>query len=369
MPSWRDSSIGIVTFGLKQKNDEGKPDKNPLFRFAVLWQVPSSEPRTHYSIIPSFQYSTLLHIRGIERGDHDMSGHYKRVLILADIEGSSGCWSHRASSFRTEEWARACLEMTRDINAVVQALGDSGLELIRIKDFHRTGYNLIPELIDSRAEIIQGYRAGPVPGIGDPGDASGTPGFLAHTLTSRIAQLEMNGEILPEIKLFASSLAPRGIRPIFFSGCPVACSQTRDSIPGISVYPIEKSAGRSRFNIMDWRSGLQKAAVKALENNRTAPYLPTGPMNIIVKMRDGAGIAKKIATRWGLTYREDQIVFDADDMHEVYMHLIRICYLTPAIEKTMPLALWLYSGIGRLGLAWVRRQLKRIEKKSFDSFG
>ena len=199
--------------------------------------------------------------------------------------------------------------------------------------------------------------------------ASGTPGFLAHTLTSRIAKLEINGEILPEIQLFASSLAPRGIRPIFFSGCPVACRQARDSIPDISVYPIDKAAGQNRFNIMDWRSGLQKAAVKALKNNLTAPYLPSGPMNIVVKMRDGAGTAKKVAARWGLKCREDQIIFNADDMHGVYMHLIRICYLTPAIEKTMPLGLWMYNGLGRLGLAWVRRELKRIESEKFDSSG
>jgi len=44
-------------------------------------------------------------------------------LIIADIEGSSGCWSYRASSFMTKDWARACLEMTRDVQAVVQPLG------------------------------------------------------------------------------------------------------------------------------------------------------------------------------------------------------------------------------------------------------
>ena len=328
-----------------------------------------------YSILPF----AIIEIPGTFRIDSNMNDRYKRILILADIEGSSGCWSYQASAFRTGEWARACLEMSRDVNAVVQALFDSGVEFIRIKDFHRTGYNLLPELIDSRAELIHGYRAGPVPGIGAPGDvdavmfigmhaASGTPGFLAHTLTSRIQNLEINGKPLPEIELFASSLAPLGIRPIFFSGCPVACSQARDSIPEISVYPIDKSAGQHRFNILEWRSGLQKAAVKALRNNLTVPFMPEGSMNIVVKMREGVA-TKKIAARWGLKHRENQIVFNADDMHEVYMHLIRICYLTPAVEKTMPLGLWLYNGLGRLGLAWVRRQVKRIESEAFDAFG
>jgi D-aminopeptidase len=308
-----------------------------------------------------------------------MNALHKRILIISDIEGSSGCWNYRASSFMTKEWALACHEMSRDVNAVAQALAECGVEVIRIKDFHRTGYNLIPELIDPRAEIIHGYRAGPVPGIGAPGDvdavmfmgmhaASGTDGFLAHTLTSRIEKLEINGEPLPEIQLFASSLAPRKLYPIFFSGCPVACQQARDSIHDIFVYPIDKSVGQDRFNISGWRSGLQEAAVKSLENNLTAPYLPTGPMNIVVKMREGTAAAKKIAARWGLTCREDQIVFDTDDMRGVYMHLIRICYLTPALEITMPLGLWLYNGLGRFGLAWVRRQLKRFESEACDPF-
>jgi len=307
-----------------------------------------------------------------------MNGQFKSILIISDIEGSSGCWSYRGSSFMTREWAMACVEMSRDVNAVVQALFENGVESIRIKDFHRTGYNLLPELIDARAVIIHGYRTGPVPGIGDPGDAdavmfigmhaaSGTGGFLAHTLTSRIEKLEINGEPLPEIQLFAASLAPRGLKPIFFSGCPVACQQAAASINNLSAYPIDKSIGHQRFNVATWRIGLQQSAVKALGNNRTSPYRPTGPMNVSVKMRTGIDTGK-IARRWGLDCRGDQIVINAADIHAAYMLLIRICYLTPILEKTMPLCLWLYNLWGRLGLAWVRQQLKRIELKAFDSF-
>jgi len=302
----------------------------------------------------------------------------KKVLIIADIEGSSGCWSYRASSFMTKDWAMACVEMSRDVNAVVQALFENGVEAVRIKDFHRTGYNLLPELIDSRSEIIHGYQAGPVPGMGDPGDAdavmflgmhaaSGTGGFLAHTLTSRIEKLEINGEPLPEIQLFASSLAPHGLRPIFFSGCPVACSQAKTGIKNISVYPIDKSIGQQQFAMTDWRAGLAQAAVRALTNNQTSPYLPRGPMRVMIKMRTGAIVTGKIARRWNLVFRDDQIVIDAADIHEVYMHLIRICYLTPTLEKTMTLGLWAYNIWGRMGLAWVRRQIGRIEQTTLNS--
>jgi D-amino peptidase len=182
-----------------------------------------------------------------------MSKRFNRILIIADIEGSSGCWNYRASSFMTPEWSRACAAMTRDVNSVVAALFESGVEHIRVKDFHRTGYNLLPELTDPRAEIIHGYHSGPVPGVGKPKDAqavmflgmhaaSGTEGFLAHTLTSRIARLEVNGEPLAEVELFASALAPFGVRPIFFTGCPLVCEQARAAIPNIFTYSIYKEA-------------------------------------------------------------------------------------------------------------------------------
>ena len=95
-----------------------------------------------------------------------MGDRLTRILILADLEGSSGCWSYTASSFLTDEWCQACLEMSRDVSMVVSALFEAGVKTIIIKDFHRTGYNLFPELIDSRATLISGYRRGPIPGIG-----------------------------------------------------------------------------------------------------------------------------------------------------------------------------------------------------------
>ena len=138
-----------------------------------------------------------------------MAPKYDNILIVADLEGSSGCWSRKAASFMTDEWSLACVEMTEDVNEVVKVLFDAGVKNVTVKDFHRTGYNLLPELIDSRAQIVSGYRSGPVPGLGDPGDAqavmflgmhaaAGTEGFMAHTLTSRIMWLEVNKNPLAE---------------------------------------------------------------------------------------------------------------------------------------------------------------------------
>lgn len=303
-----------------------------------------------------------------------MGDRLTRILILADLEGSSGCWNYTASSFLTDEWCHACLEMSRDVSEVVSALFKVGVKTVTIKDFHRTGYNLFPELIDSRATLISGYRRGSIPGIGNHCDAqavmflgmhaaSGSDGFLAHTMTSRIARLEVNNRWLAEVELFAASLAPWEIRPVFFSGCPVACKQAAGVIQNLDCFPIDKSRGADRFDSTAWRSELARAAVKSLTNHKTIPYEPAGPFNATVTMRDGEAVAAKLARRWKLEQVGAQIRFHSENMDQLYLKLIRLCYLTPAIVKILPLALMIFNLKGRTGIMRARRRLKR-----WDSF-
>lgn len=304
----------------------------------------------------------------------------ENLLIIADIEGSSGCWGYEASSFMTEPWCHACVEMSRDVNAVGRALLNAGVEHIRVKDFHRTGFNLLPELIDSKIKVVSGYRRGPVPGIGDPGNAqavvylgmhaaSGTNGFLAHTLTSRIERLMVNGKPMAEVELFSASLAPWGIRPIFFSGCPTASQQAQQAIANINVYPIDKSKGAENFDAASWRAGLARSAVESLTNVSTTPYTPAGPFEAMIQMRDGKKAAYRLAKRWGLLQRDNQIFINTEDIHTLYLNLIRLCYLTPAIERILPVYLVIYNLWGRIGLAWVRRKLKAQAPVDFRMVG
>ena len=304
-----------------------------------------------------------------------MSKGFKSVLIIADIEGSSGCWSRSAGRFMTQEWYAACIEMTRDVNTVVTGLFEAGIEAVTVQDFHRTGYNLLPERIDSRARVASGYRYGPVPGIGDPQTAkavlflgmhasSGSSGFLAHTLTSRIQRLEVNEKAMSEVELFSASLAPYDVQPIFFSGCPVACAEARERIKGIECYPIDKTRGQKDFHVDTWRTGLKHAAVQSLDNVAVDPYFPEGPYEAVVTMRDGEKAARRIATRWDFDCEGGRVLFSASDFSELYRNLIRLCYLTPVIERILPLALLLHRLQGRIGLAMVRRHAGGAQQAS-----
>ncbi len=268
----------------------------------------------------------------------------------------------------TAKWARACLAMTRDVNALATALLNAGVR-VTIHDFHRTGYNLIREHIDPRAKLVQGYRRGPVPGIGHPGTAeavmfiglhaaSGTDGFLAHTLTSRITHLVVNGRPLTEVELFAASLALYEIQPIFFTGCPVACIQARTAIPGITTFAAPKPFPDGVSGLKEWRQALARAAVGALEAKAPPPFLPPGPFHAEIRFRDGTAAARQVQTRWGFERVGNTILLEADTMAKLYNDLIKAAYLTPLIQMFLPLGLWLHRILGIIGMIWVKSRLR-----------
>ncbi len=274
------------------------------------------------------------------------------------------------SSFLTPSWPEACYKMTLDVAAVVDALFKAGAESIIVKDFHRTGFNILPELINHRAVVDQGYRIGPVPGIGNPLQAtgllmigmhapSGSNGFLAHTLTSRISRLEVNGALMSEAELFSASLAPFGLTPLFFSGCPVACHHVLQKIPGVHCYPIDKSKLQPETSESEWRKSLAETAAESLSNKEHMPFHPAGPFEAVVEMRDGSKTAEKLAERWNLQVSDSRLLLQHNDINQLYNQLMEICYLTPTIRKILPLGLHLFNLRGRLGLSWVRRQLQK----------
>ena len=72
----------------------------------------------------------------------------------------------------------------------------------------------------------------------------------------------------------------------------------------------------------------------------------------------GSLVVGKIAERWKHEYDGDKIFLFADNMKELYDMLIRICYLTPALEKALPFGLHLYNLWGYIGQKLIRLTVK-----------
>lgn len=264
------------------------------------------------------------------------------AYVVADLEGSTGAWTKAHTLLGTSAWQEARLELTKDINAVAQSLLEEGVKEVIVKDFHRTGFNLIPKYLDKRIKLISGYYLGPALGFGDLHGAhfalfvglhaagGNEQGFLAHTLTSRIKEILINGHRVGEAELFASVLAPFQVPLAFFSGCPAACQEVKEKMPWVVTYPIFKDLSldqdkkKKNAYINQLRNGLGQKIKKINHPSELPLFALQPPFDCQVIFQDEEEARRR--NPWGFIRQGKVIKFQADQFLEMYQNLLKIAY-------------------------------------------
>jgi D-amino peptidase len=273
----------------------------------------------------------------------------KIAYVVADLEGSTGAWT-KAHTLLGPEWQEARVELTRDINAVAEALFERSVKGVVVKDFHRTGYNFIPSYLDKRVKLVSGYYNGPAVGygklygadfalfVGLHASGGNGRGFLAHTLTSRIAEILVNGKRIGESELFAPVLSAFRIPVVFFSGCPAACQEVKERMNWVVTYAIPKDplvyqdAEKRRNHIARMREGLGKK-IKEISDPEGLPlFVMNPPFDCRVTFREETEARRLNA--WGFPQNGRDIRFHAEEFLELYQNLLKIAYF-PKLAYTL----------------------------------
>lgn len=266
----------------------------------------------------------------------------KVAYVVADLEGSTGAWTKAHTLLGTPEWQEARVELTKDINTVAEALFEMGVGGVVVKDFHRTGYNLIPRYLDRRVKLVSGYYTGPVVGygklygadfalfIGLHASGGNERGFLSHTLTSKIAEIWVNGKKTCEAELFATVLATFQVPLCFFSGCPTACQEVEERMPWVVTYPIAKDPEiykeekRRQEYIHQSRQGLGEK-IKEVSNPKALPLFSLKPpFDCQVIFHEEAEALRM--NPWGFSQKGKTITFHANHFLDLYQNLLKIAY-------------------------------------------
>lgn len=288
----------------------------------------------------------------------------KIAYIVADLEGSTGAWTKAHTLLATPEWQEARVELTRDLNAVAGALFERGVKGVVVKDFHRTGYNLIPARLDRRVKLVSGYYTGPAVGYGKLHGADfalfvglhaaggNGKGFLAHTLTSRIAEILVNGKRICESELFATVLSAFRVPLAFFSGCPAACQEVKERMNWVVTCAILKDPlvyqdrnKREEF-IHQAREGLRKSilAIPTVEGLPLFAMKP--PFDCQVIFQEEAEARKMNA--WGFPQEGRIIRFHSEEFLEMYENLLKVAYFSRLAYTLRHLAIPLTRVVWRI---------------------
>ncbi|MFP3602964.1 M55 family metallopeptidase (plasmid) [Paraburkholderia strydomiana] len=176
-----------------------------------------------------------------------------KVLISADIEGIAGVFHPEQTRAGNGEYEAARRWMTLEANAAIEGAFAGGATQVWVNDSHGGFRNLLPDLLDPRAQVVLGkprtlgmmagleYGAALVFMIGYHA-MSQTRGILAHTINSfAFARVSLNGEEVGEAGLYGALAEEYGAQVALLSGDDVFADETAPRFPG-ARFVVSKSA-------------------------------------------------------------------------------------------------------------------------------
>jgi len=179
-------------------------------------------------------------------------------MIAVDCEGAACVVGEPGMSLSNScNMTFAKEQVTRETNAAVRALFDSGAKEVVVWDSHGDGVNLIYDQLDQRCEIVLGSgfeRRFPqldesftgVLMIGYHAMAGTANAVLAHTYSSSAYYyIKVNGENVGEIALDAAVAGELGVPLIFVASDDKGCAEAVEFVPWVEKVATKTGLGRN----------------------------------------------------------------------------------------------------------------------------
>lgn len=180
-----------------------------------------------------------------------------RVYISCDMEGITGVtkWDETFITGDEEGFARARLQMTREVNAAVEGAVEAGATEALVCDAHGHGTSLLVEELTPEARLISGFpsRLGMVEGLDGSFDAAffigyhaqaGSPGVLNHSYTGGITHFRINGQVVGELGLGALMAWSQGVPAALVTGDDTTVGEAQRLLGRVKTVCTKESAGR-----------------------------------------------------------------------------------------------------------------------------
>lgn len=263
-----------------------------------------------------------------------------KIFISVDMEGIGGIGTSAMVSSSGKDYATGRKLMTDEVNAVVNAIFQTGPATVLVNDSHGDMQNLLHTELDPRVEYIQSNikPLGMVQGLDSSFDgvifigyhamAGSENGFLAHTGSSVVKGLWINGTEVGEGGLntfFAGSI---GVPVILASGDKTFSEEIK-KLTATRTVITKEAIGASAAKLLHpdvVKKELQTQTIAALKDLKNAKALTVkNPIEFVLKVDTPtrADVAMGIP---GMKRVDGYTIsYQAKNMDEAY-RLIRIVY-------------------------------------------
>lgn len=204
-----------------------------------------------------------------------------KVLISVDIEGVTGINVWNETELDSWEHAQFREQMTRETLAACEGAIEAGATEILVKDAHDSARNIDMTKLPKSVRLSRGWTNSPdamFAGIDETYDAVICVGYhsaagrdgnpLAHTITTRLNYIKVNGELASEFLLNSYIAAGYGVPVVFISGDKMICHEAKKFNPGIETVAVSEGVGGATVSINpDYACELIKEGVKKSLSN------------------------------------------------------------------------------------------------------
>ena len=222
-----------------------------------------------------------------------------KYLVSVDIEGITGVVGKSFSSMSGDNYQLARNYMASDVNAVVDGiLAADRNAWILVKDAHGAATNLDLTKLHPKAHIMQGW--GEIMSMVCPIDKTFTGVFLvgyhaggensnavlAHTMSSSIHKIKVNGKTFNETGMAAIETGIHNVPIAFISGDDHAIREAKQQLGknNLTCVTVKKSMGRDAAISMSLSmaaqaltAGANQATLELLADKRK-PFILTKPL-------------------------------------------------------------------------------------------
>lgn len=234
-----------------------------------------------------------------------------KYLISVDIEGITGVSGPSFARLDGIHYTIAMKYLLNDVNAVVQGIisADQNATII-VRDAHGLGINMNMEGLHPKARLIQGwgdemnmlesidesYKG--VFLVGYHAGGNNNKAVLAHTMSSLIHSVKINGELYNETGIAAICAGYYNVPIAFISGDNYTIKEAKEQLGDVVGIIVKESYARDcalSLSLAEARELLTKGAEQAvqnlLHNKMTALKIPS-PIKTEIKLyNNGFGIS------------------------------------------------------------------------------
>ena len=212
-----------------------------------------------------------------------------KIFISADIEGVAGVVSPSQAQPGNNEYERARRLMTDEVSAAVAGAFDAGATSVLVNDGHGPQTNLLPDLLDPRAELLLGRpkHGGMCAGLDASCDAvfftgyhsgAGQHGVLSHTINGfAFAAIRLNGTDCAEATLYGAYAASHGVPIALLTGDDQLMAQSAAAFPGAHTVVVKHAIGHRAARALSPQracAAIRDGAAAALRNLETCRPAP-----------------------------------------------------------------------------------------------